>query len=206
MTTRLLFLTLALATVIAAAPATAQTAMDYYHEAARAYIGDARAEAERAALAGLALDPVHARLQALLEKIREQPPENGDGQPDSSDDADSSDPPEDSDEADSADTGDDGTPQPSDQAADQQPGDGQQQEGAPPETPQPAEPDEGEGPAGEGKDPAEIDLPPDLDVKPGAMSRAEAERLLRAVEADELDLLREVQRRRARPRYVEKDW
>ena len=50
----------------------AQTAVDYYHDSARLYIEGDNTTAEQAALQGLALAPNDARLQALLDRIRQQ--------------------------------------------------------------------------------------------------------------------------------------
>lgn len=192
-----------------AAPAGAQSVADYYHAAAQAYIGGENAEAEAAAEAGLTLDPTDAKLRALLEKIRERNPEGSGGEQEQQ-------------EADQQDEG-EGEPQDDAQSGEQEgevesegePQNQQQDEqpqGQQPEEPSEQEPqDEQQGDAG-----AEGDQPVNpqgggeqlgaFEGEPGQMSRAEAERILRAIEADELELLREVQRRRARPRYVEKDW
>src|SRR5690606_14544890 len=106
-----------------------------------------------------------------------------------------------------------GRPQQSDEGApdDQQPGGEQAPENQQPD--EPAEPDgEREGEAGAEGQQADGDARPgDGAAQPpddaaGTMSPAEAERILRAIQADEVQLLRDVQRRRARPRYVEKDW
>ncbi|MDX1531713.1 MAG: hypothetical protein R3362_09325 [Rhodothermales bacterium] len=193
----------------AAAPAAAQSVAGHYHRAAQLYIGGENAQAEAAAEAGLALAPNDAKLRALLEKIREKNPQQGGSEQSAQDEGDEQQP------------GESGQPQPDQQG---QPQDDAQDEGA--------EPDEqDEGPA-EGEP---QDAPPEEDPQeqrksgssgaegeqdpnapggqqlvqggePGGMSRAEAERILQAIEADELELLRDVQRRRARPRFVEKDW
>ncbi len=176
-----------------ASPARAQSVADYYHTAAQHYIGGENPQAEAAAEAGLALDPANAKLRALLEKIRER--NEGTGSQHEQDDAD-----------------------------EQQPGEGEQQSGTDSEgeqdggqQPGEQQPPEDEPPQDEGEAGAESDEPPDdpqggggtatpAEVQPGQMSRDEAERILRALQTDELELLRDVQRRRARPRYVEKDW
>ena len=202
------FRLLAFLFVFAAAPVAAQSVADYYHTAAQAYIGGDNAEAEQAAVAGLALAPNDAKLQALLEKIRERNPDDSggeqeqdkaeqqeDGEGEQQDDAQSGEQEQESDESDG------------EQQNEQQQPEGQQQ----PEEPSEQNPSEQQQGDAEGEqEPTNPqgggDTATPFDVKPGEMTRAEAERILRAVESDELELLRDVQRRRARPRYVEKDW
>lgn len=198
-----------LALFLLAAPVAAQSAVDYYHDAAKLYIAENNAEAETAALAGLAAAPDDAKLQALLEKIRERNEQQGeqgdDGEPQENENEQSQEG-----EGQQQDQDASGEPQPGDEGEQQQePGGepGQQQPEGPQEEPPPNEPGEA-GSEGEPSDEAEGgdgEATP-FDVKPGEMSRAEAERILRAIQSDELELLRDVQRRRARPRYVEKDW
>ncbi|MEM1043463.1 MAG: hypothetical protein AAGI91_12645 [Bacteroidota bacterium] len=198
---------------VAALPVAAQSATDYYHTAAQLYIGEQNAGAEAAAEAGLALDPADAKLQALLEKIRErQQEQGGGGDEQEAENADEQQPGEGAQQSDAeAETGEDPQNESEQEGEQQQPGDEQEsgEQPLPPED-QPA-PDEREADAGsEG----EVEADPQagdgtgtpFEVKPGEMSREEAERILRAIQTDELELLRDVQRRRARPRYVEKDW
>ncbi|MEP0546671.1 MAG: hypothetical protein ABJF88_07055 [Rhodothermales bacterium] len=194
---------------LAAAPAGAQSVADYYHAAAQSYIGGENAEAERAAEAGLALAPNDAKLQALLDKIRERNPDDSGGE-EQQDEADE----QRDGEGEEQDDAQSGEQEQEDKASDGEQDEGQQQEGEQqPEEPSEQEPSEQQqsdaGAEGE-QEPADPQgggtTPSPFDVKPGEMSRAEAERILRAVESDELELLRDVQRRRARPRYVEKDW
>ncbi len=200
---------LALVLFLAAAPAGAQSVTDYYHTAARSYIDGDNAEAERAAEAGLALAPNDAKLQALLDKIRERNPDDSGGEQEQ-DEADQQEDGE-GEQQDDAQSGEqDGEESESEQPGEQQQPEGDQQQ---PEEPSEQEPTEQQqddaGTEGE-QEPSNPqgggDTATPFDVKPGEMSRAEAERILRAVESDELELLRDVQRRRARPRYVEKDW
>lgn len=201
-----------IALLLLAAPVAAQSAEDFYHDAARLYIAEDNAAAERAALDGLALAPDDAKLRALLDAIREQndQQQSGQGEQEERDDADEQQQgygstPQDEEDA--------GRPQQSDEGApdDQQPGGEQAPENQQPD--EPAEPDgEREGEAGAEGQQADGDARPgDGAAQPpddaaGTMSPAEAERILRAIQADEVQLLRDVQRRRARPRYVEKDW
>lgn len=193
--------------LLAAAPAGAQSVADYYHAAAQAYIGGQNAEAEQAAIAGLNIDPTDAKLQALLEKIRERNPDDSGGEQEQ-ENADNQEDGE-GEQQENAESGeqDPEADQEGQQEQNQQP-EGEQQQPEEPSEPQ----DQQQGDAG-----AEGEQPPQtpqgggtqsapFEVKPGEMSQAEAARILRAIESDELELLRDVQRRRARPRFVEKDW
>ena len=200
--------------------ASAQTAADQYHDAAGLYIDGEMAAAERAAEAGLAIDPNDAKLQALLERIREDQDQQDQQQSDEGDEGEPNDEQQDpqneqqsegeSDQQDSEqqDDGQGEQDQPEDdgsaeserqdeqqepeQETDQQNQDGRENERQEPSRPQFSE-DEAEpedGPA----------------VELGRMSRAEAERILAALRADESALLRSIQRRPANPRRVERDW
>ncbi len=198
---------------LAVMPARAQSAVDYYHDAAKLYIAEHNAEAEQAAEAGLALAPDDRKLQALLEKIRErneQQQQQSGGEQEKQDEADE----HQQGEGEQQDQNESGQPQPGDEGEQQQQAEGEEQSEQQPEGPadEPTN-DERDGNTGQEGEPSEgtpqegsgdADTP--YDVKPGEMSRAEAERILRAIQSDELQLLRDVQRRRARPRYVEKDW
>lgn len=192
--------------LLAATPAEAQSVADYYHAAAQAYIGGQNAEAEQAAIAGLDLDPTDTKLQALLEKIRERNPDDSGGEQEQENADEQQD--GEGNEQEDAESGE------QDQEAEQE---GQEEQSEQPEGQQqpeePSEPqDQQQGDAGaEGEQPPQTPQgggtqPAPFEVEPGAMSQTEAERILRAIESDEVELLRDVQRRRARPRYIEKDW
>jgi Ca-activated chloride channel family protein len=191
--------------LLAAAPAGAQSVADYYHAAAQAYIDGENADAEQAAEAGLAIDPTDAKLQALLEKIRERNPDDSGGEQEQ-DDAENQEDGE-GEQQEQAQNGEQ-DPEAESEGQDEQ----QQPEGEQQQPEEPSEQNEQQGDAG-----AEGEQEPQepqgggsqgtpFEVKPGEMSQADAERILRAIESDELELLRDVQRRRARPRFVEKDW
>lgn len=201
-----------IALFLLAAPVAAQTAEDFYHDAARLYIAEDNAAAERAALDGLELAPDDAKLRALLDKIRERSDQQQSGQGDQDEEQDADDQQQGYGST-PQDEGDAGQPQQSDEGApdDQQPGGEQSPEAQQPE--KSADPDgDREGEAGSDGEQNDGDARPGdgtaqpLDGEAGTMSPAEAERILRAIQADEVQLLRDVQRRRARPRYVEKDW
>jgi hypothetical protein len=194
-----------IAALCVASPAGAQSVADYYHAAAQAYIDGANADAEQAAVAGLTVDPTDAKLQALLEKIRERNPDDSGGEQEQ-DDAEN----QEDGEGEQQEDAQSGEPDPE---AEQEGQDEQRQpEGEQRQPEEPSEPNEQRGDAG-----AEGEQEPQtpqgggtqsapFEVEPGEMTQTEAERILRAIESDELELLREVQRRRARPRFVEKDW
>ena len=187
----------------------------YFHEAAQYYLAEKRSQALQAIEDGLQTAPGHPKLLALRRKIEEassaqqepndQGPESDQQQGDSEQDSqngtsgESSDDPSRQDGADPQ-TGEQGPPQgdpgrPGDQGEPQQPGDNGD--------PRPGSADASETPP--------RDVPPGGTGRGGeegrgTLSRAQAERILEALEGQEKQLLREVQKRDARPRRVEKDW
>jgi len=208
-----------LALLALAAPARAQSAADLYHEAARLYVGGEREQAEAAAVRGLQQAPDDPKLQALLDRIRqdeqqqsgqgdqqnpwqnpnqqggEQGQQGGEGdqqqdQGEQRQDESGTDRPEDDQDGAASDR-----PEEEQQEAEQsgRPQDqGREGEQGRPDAPRPGE----GGPTPEDATP----------VAPGEMTRAEAERILNAVGAEERLLLRRVQRRPGGGRQVEKDW
>lgn len=163
-------------------PAPGRSADALYHDAAARYIAGDDAAAEALAERGLALDPAHPRLIALLEALRqEREPSAGAGASQAEGE------PEPGDGAPPAEPGTSDSPGEGDDSAEGEP-EGQDSDGpaGDPAPGRPASPSEGPPPEG--------------------LSPAEAERILRAIEADEQDLLRRVQRRPERPRTVERDW
>ncbi len=209
---RVLFLVIIF--VISTVGANAQSATDQYHSAAGLYINGEMDAAERAAEAGLAIQPNDAKLQALLERIRQQQNQQEQGdqrrqdrddeqQPDEQEDQGEPDPqnPEQQDQQQSnQDQPQDDSSAESDRQEEQQES-GQQEEQEQSENQgnqqQPDKPQPGEN------DPSTADAQP---VEPGQMTRAQAERILGALRADESALLRSIQRRPASPRRVERDW
>lgn len=200
--------------------ASAQTAADQYHDAAGLYISGDLEAAEQAAEAGLAIDPDDAKLQALLERIRQQQEQQNQQHSDEGDEGEPSDETQnpqneqrsegESDQQDSEqqDDGqgeqdqpqDDGSAESDQQNEQQEPEhqeDQQNQAGRENEQQEPNRSQTGEDEATP-EDPTPIQL--------GRMSRAEAERILAALRADESALLRSIQRRPASTRRVERDW
>ena len=184
--------------------ASAQTAADEYHNAAGLYINGEMATAEQAAEAGLAINPHDAKLQALLERIRQQQEQQNQQQ--QSDEGEQSG--EQQDEQNNQES--DGEPE---QQNSEQQNDGQgepdqpQDDGSAESDRQGEEQQEPEQQADQqnqdGREAEPENAPP---IELGRMSRAEAERILAALRADESALLRSIQRRPANPRRVERDW
>ena len=198
---RRLCLLLALAIPMMAQQAPAP-ALGAYDRAAGLFIDGDNESAEAAALEGLQASPNDAKLQALLDLIRQQqPPQDGGGGEEQNDE--NQEQPEDP-----QDEGEDGS-------------DGQQQQDAPPDERQEAEQDqtrtspqdgdgeESETPSepegaqpGEGRDTPQNEVP----VPEGQMSAEQAGRILDAVGGEERLLLRELRRRPSRMRRSDKDW
>jgi hypothetical protein len=214
--TRLLFLAALLALAV---PARAQSAGDLYHEAARLYIGGERAAAEAAATHGLRLAPGDPKLQALLDRIRQQEQQQNRGGPQSQQQSDP-----DQQDGQQRQQGSEGEQQQDErqgqqdqQGAPDQPE--EEREGTPSDHPEEQQPPpeqearprpgrEGEQPRPEARRPGEGEATPEsaVPVAPGAMTQEEAERILNAVGTEERLLLRRVQRRPGAERRVEKDW
>jgi hypothetical protein len=193
---RLFLFTLALAAPVVAQQAPVTSA---YTRAAKLFIDGDSEQAEATAVNGLRAAPNDAKLQALLDLIRQkQPPQDGAGGDKNEDDPNNE----------PQDEGDDGD-------------DGQQNQDAPPDERQEAQQDqtrtnsqnsgsdENESPAqpedakpGEGSDNAQREAP----VPNGQMSAEQAGRILDAVGGEERLLLRELRRRPSRMRRSDKDW
>lgn len=195
--------TLSVFLVALAIPGMAQQASapapNAYHQAAKLFIDGDKAQAEAVAMEGLRAAPNDAKLQALLDLIRQQqPPQDGGGGNQEEQDQ----------PQDPSDEGEDGA-------------EGQQQQEAPPDERQEAEQDqtrtdpqdgdEGDesqpqpsenAQPGEGGDTRQREVP----VPDGQMSAEQAERLLEAVGGEERLLLRELRRRPSRMRRTDKDW
>lgn len=201
---------------LGAVGASAQSAANYFHNAAGLYINGEMETAEQAAEAGLAIDPDDVKLQALLERIREEQEEQmrQNQQSDEGDEGEQSDEQQSEGESDRQESdqqndgpGNQNLPQ-DDQSSEsdrpdeaqqepEQQADQQNQDGHEDEQQEPSQPRSGED---------EITPEDAQPVQPGRMSRAEAERILGALRADESALLRSIQRRPANPRRVERDW
>ncbi|HHP7238529.1 hypothetical protein [Longibacter sp.] len=192
----------------------------FFHEAAQYYVAEQKQPALQAIQEGLEVAPNHPKLLALRNKIREQMgarPQPGDEGRDGAgqEEAESSDsgkpqagkgatgqrPPPSSREGSGSDApGEDGSPQDENREPGEESEDGasetQGEAGSPSRDGPSGSPDAGQG-RGDGEGQA---------GRSARLSRAQAERILDALESQEKQLLREVQKREARPRRVEKDW
>jgi hypothetical protein len=177
-------------------PAQAQSTADtYFHEAARQYVADNVAAARRAVEQGLAIAPTDPRLLALRKKLQQGGRPKGGGRDSSSTGSQQGKQNEENNDASKG-----GQKPSSEQSGDKQPGTqddpSSEQDGAPSSS------------GGSGGRPG------DADVRRGGqggqpvdtLSRAQAERLLRALEGQERRLMRRLRTRSATSRNVEKDW
>lgn len=190
--------------LLTAAPVAAQDAETFFHQAAQSYIGKDVPEAKRQVEAGLRVAPSDPKLLALQKKLEQQEQQqsgpSGQGQPQNA-------PQQDQEQKQQAGS----------QSGEQQ--DDQQEEGnqeadeeseqPPDEQSPPNDPPQGEqesaDDASEGQ-PGEAQRPPSPDPST-TLTEAQAERLLQALQNQEKQLLREVQRGRpARGRPTDKDW
>jgi hypothetical protein len=202
--TRLLGL-LAVAGLLAATPAVAQgppdsSADSFFHEGAQAYVAGNRAAARRAVEEGLSVAPGDPRLEALRQKLEQE------GQPQSPADSAQANDQEQSQQnanSSSSEASEEGQDDPSEseEAGDAQSGPRDQSAA---ESSQPGPQSSAGASSGGGRDapPRPRDGGPPVDT----LSRAQAERLLRALEGQERRLLRRLQTRSADRRSVEKDW
>lgn len=213
--TRLLGLGCVAACLLLAPPATAQSTADaYFHEAAQAYVDGAEATARRAVTQGLEAAPDDPRLIALREKLREG------SRPDSQQDSSSTTSgrrsgQQDGESSDEASEGGE-NPSPSDTEGPTQSGPKASSKGA----------ESGSRPGSDAQRPdrsgaqrqgaGSAQRP--SDTQPSStrrgrggqpvdtLSRAQAERFLRALEGQERRLLRQLRPRSAKQQRVEKDW
>ena len=193
---RLFVLTLALGAPVLAQQAPA--AADAYARAAGLFIDGEAEQAEAIAEAGLQQAPDDAKLQALLDLIRQQqPPQDGDGN-DPNDEGESSPDQQDENGEGGGNSPQDG-PEDGGQEAEQdqtrtdpQDGEGEDESDRQPEGARPGE--GGETPDGEAP------------ATPQRMSAEQAGQILDAVGGEERLLLRELRRRPTRMRRSDKDW
>ena len=217
--TRLLGLGSVVVGLLLAAPVAAQSTADsYFHEAARAYVDGDEAAARRVVAEGLEVAPDDPRLIALRNKLREG------GRPDGGRDSSSTASGQRSQQE--ANTDSDGAseggedPSASDTEGPTQSGPQAQSRGAGPgpgaradaqRSDAPSDPSDGQRQGG-GSAQRPSAVPPDptrrgTGGRPvDTLSRAQAERLLRALEGQERRLLRQLRPRTTERRRVEKDW
>jgi len=196
----------------------------YFHEAAQFYVAKQKRQALRVISDGLDVAPNHPKLLALKNKLENQPGARPDQNPGESDtegpeSQENAEPQEgESGQEEEGDAPQQGNQQPSPGSAGES---GQQGPPRPPEQNDNSGEQEGDGQEGDGQQqrPGE-DGEQSRDGQSGGnessgtpsgesterLSREQAERILQALEGQEKQLLREVQKREARPRRVEKDW
>jgi cobalamin biosynthesis protein CobT len=184
-----------------AQPNTVQEATPYFHEAAQQYVAADLQRALATVNDGLRIAPDDARLQALREAIQQQRQRSGQGG-----------------------GGQDDTPQSGQSPSDgsDQSGDNSQSQNGNTEQPnrsgeQPNDPSQGEGArGGDTADAPPPDAPPESESGPVAgqsgtqerpsLSQAQAARILRALESQEKQLLRQVLKRDRKPQRILKEW
>jgi hypothetical protein len=192
----------AMAGLLCARPSVAQSRTPYFHEAAQQYL-DARFEQALATVnRGLRAAPGNPRLEALREKIqqerrRQQSSSGSGGAPQQSQRG--GQPPQNAGQQD-GDSREQSTPEPgdrSDQSSTEQ-GRPEESSGAGSasanEASEPSDPGQASGTARQGQEQG-----------PG-LSRAQAARILRALEMQEKQLLRQVQKRQRLPQRIVKEW
>lgn len=213
--TRLFGLGSVVVCLLLAAPAAAQSTADaYFHEAAQAYVDGDRATARRAVTQGLEVAPDDPRLIALREKLREG--SRPDGQQDSSSTTSGRRSGQQGNE--SSDEASEGgeNPSPSDtegptQSSPQASSEGGESGSRPGSDAQRSDPSGGQRQgAGSARRPSDDRPSPTRRGRGGrpvdTLSRAQAERFLRALEGQERRLLRQLRPRSAKQQRVEKDW
>ncbi len=205
MTQRLIAFPALLATlaVLSAAPATAQTGAEYFHQGAQSFIAEDLNSAETAVRAGLESypdDEALRELQRLIDEARQQQQQQQQQQ--GSNDQESSDDQQQEQEQGQQDQSEE---QQGDQSeSDQQESEDQQQEQEQQE--QNPQEQEGEQSGDENEEQESEGTPQPEEIDPNRLSEADAERILQALANEEEQLLREVQKIKGRPRRVEKDW
>lgn len=172
------------------------TADAYFHEAATAYVANEVAVAQRAVEQGLAVAPSDPRLRALREKLRQKrrsrPRQDSSSSPESTgevgreDGADSSSE-EENGRSENTNRTEENRQRPDSNAQSNAENQTSRTREAPPRQPDTVRPGRGGRPV-------------------DTLSREQAERLLQALEGQERRLLRQIRRRSAAHRTVEKDW
>lgn len=191
--------------LLAAAPVAAQAPPDssadaFFHEGAQQYVAGNRAAAQRAVEEGLSVAPGDPRLEALRQKLEQE------GQPQNQADSASANNQEQSQQnanSSSSEASEEGQDDPS---RSQQEGNAQSgaREQSSAESSQPGQ--QSPSAASSGGASESTPRPRDGGTPVDTLSRAQAERLLRALEGQERQLLRRLQTRSADRRSVEKDW
>ena len=182
--------------MLGGAPAQAQSSADaFFHEAAQAYVAGNLENARRAVERGLEVDPSDSRLQALRKKLEQQQNRQGGGSSSRQGGQNQS----------------QNQQSRGQQSRQQRSGEAGDQTRPRAESPTEPQPSSSAGASGDRPDPSPQN--PEAEGGQGdtgrrstALSRAQAARLLRALERQEMKLLREVQARGQQSTTVEKDW
>lgn len=179
----------------------AQTANDYFHTGAKEFIGQQLEQAAQSVTDGLTLAPDDGELLALkdlIEKAKEEQKQQDQQQQEQQEQQEEEDQQQDEEQQDQQQQQDEGEESQQEEQQDQQ-----QQDQGEEESDQQDGGEEQTESDGEGKGEAE---PPPAEMDPNDLSREEAERILQALENEEGQLLRQVQKMKVRARRVEKDW
>ncbi|HKL87714.1 MAG TPA: hypothetical protein VJ884_01840 [Salinibacter sp.] len=206
----------ALLLLVGTAPASAQSSADaYFHEAARQYVADNVPAARRAVEQGLAIAPSDPRLLALQKKLRQG--NRPDGRQDSSSTGSQSGEQQNENQSSQSSTGgqkpsseQSGAARTGKQESSSRQGGSRSAEPGPSEKRQNANAQSASG-GQPGDRPAPVDTLRRGQGSQGGhagtpLSRAQAERLLRALEGQERQLLRQLRMRSSSRQKVEKDW
>jgi hypothetical protein len=198
------------------AQAQGRSADAYFHDAAQQYIAENAAAAREVVQEGLAAHPDDPRLQALKAKLdrsqqQSSPDSSSQGKGGDSQESGEKGPEQNTDGRQGQEEGDDGRRQESDASRDGRNGpNGDRRPSQSPSSNAQQQPDA--RPDGSPSD-TPTDASPNRRGRQGSqtsrgesLSRAQAERILRALQGQEQQLLREVQNRSARSQPVEKDW
>jgi hypothetical protein len=187
--------------VLSGTPVVAQSSADaYFHEAAQQYVAGNKEAAQQAVERGLEVAPSDLRLQALQQKLDQESQDRGggggsqQGTPNQQQDEQSE--------------GDEGQRQESDASGEEGQNEGAQDEQASDaQSPQSQQPGGGGQAGGGGPRPGTQSTLEGEPAKRNALTRDQAARLLRALQNQEMKLLREVQGRASETETsVEKDW
>lgn len=178
-----------------------QDADSYFHEAARQYVAGNDAAAQRAVERGLEQVPTDPRLNALLEKLQQS------GRPKRQQDSSSANSDNQSQQNTNSSSSNAAEQGESENASRSDDGESQQSGRDTPSTGDSGQPD----PQSESTASADSSAMQEARRREGGtptdtLSRAQAERLLRALEGQERQLLRQLRTRSADRRSVEKDW
>ncbi len=189
--------------------AEAQSVQDYFHAGAKGFIGNQLNEARTAVESGLSLAPDDSDLLSLKELIEKAKEEQQKQEQEQQQNQDQQQEQEGEEQEDQQDQGDQEQQQDSGEQSEEQNQEQQEQENQQQQEGDEQSDEEQQG--GEQESDSENQgqgqsAPESAEIDPDALSREEAERILQALENEEGQLLRQVQRMKVRARRVDKDW